>query len=105
MVILRALHYGFNSPIREILYIPTVKDIKFKSKAWIDSFGRTFSKSSGSTVNILTIVQQTVFGFSIETFATFSITFVWFFISLLIGKKYNTTILNNDVIGTNKTQD
>ena len=36
LVTLRALNFGFNAPIREILYIPTTKDVQFKSKSWIE---------------------------------------------------------------------
>ena len=97
MVIMRALQYGFNMPIREALYIPTIKDIQFKSKAWIDSFGRTIAKSSGSTVNLfmgggiqgligLTVIMGT--------------SAVWLAIAYLVGKKYAHTIKNNEVIGS-----
>jgi len=59
MIILRALNYGFNLPVRETLYIPTVKNIQLKSKVWVDSFGKTLSKSSGAGLIILsnTITQ------------------------------------------------
>ena len=53
LTLLPAVHYSINSPAREILFIPTVKEIQFESKAWIDSFGRILSKTSGSTVGIL----------------------------------------------------
>lgn len=101
MVALRALHYGFNSPIREVLYIPTIKDIQFKSKAWIESFGRTFSKSSGSTINILSILQQSLggCGFGIETLSAIVLTGIWFTIAYLIGKKYSKTITDDKLIG------
>jgi AAA family ATP:ADP antiporter len=104
MVLLRALHYGFNSPIREVLYIPTIKDIQFKSKAWIESFGRTFSKSSGSTVNILAVVQKSWFGSSIEVMAAFFLVAIWLVIAAFIGKKYNETIAQDKLIGQDDSQ-
>ncbi|KKQ33115.1 MAG: hypothetical protein US49_C0002G0010 [candidate division TM6 bacterium GW2011_GWF2_37_49] len=97
MVIMRALQYGFNMPIREALYIPTIKDIQFKSKAWIDSFGRTIAKSSGSTVNLfLGGGIQGLVGLAVimGTSAT------WLAIAFLVGKKYAHTIKNNEVIGS-----
>jgi len=96
MVILRALNYGFNMPIREILYIPTVKDIKFKSKAWIDSFGRSFSKSTGSAINIFAAGPSFLFASSAILLV---ISGTWTFVANLIGNKYTKTIQNNDVIG------
>ena len=53
-IALKAVNYAFAWPVRESLYIPTVKDIKFKSKSWIDAFGSKFAKAGGSTFNILT---------------------------------------------------
>lgn len=97
MVIIRALQYGFNTPIREALYIPTIKDIQFKSKAWIDSFGRTIAKSSGSTVNLFMGGGiQGIVGLSV----ILSISAIWFLVSFLVGRKYACTIKNNEVIGS-----
>jgi len=99
MVILRALNYGFNHPIREILYIPTVKDIQFKSKAWIDSFGRTLSKTSGSAVNMLSILQNSTLCLVLESACSISVAIAWAFIAFFVGKKYQNTIKANEVIG------
>ncbi|MFA6535033.1 MAG: Npt1/Npt2 family nucleotide transporter, partial [Candidatus Babeliales bacterium] len=101
LVISRALNYGFNNPMREILYIPTIKDIQFKSKSWIDSFGRTISKSSGATINLLTAFQsaglQTAFMFVFIT----SVSSIWLVIAYMMGRKYVKTVENNEVIGIN----
>jgi AAA family ATP:ADP antiporter len=101
MVIMRGLNYGFNDPLREILFIPTVKDIQFKSKAWIGSFGRTFAKTSGSSLNILAtqslhliIVLQSIF--------TIALALGWAFVGIMVGKKYLKTIATNSVIGEKK---
>lgn len=103
LVISRALNYGFNNPMREILYIPTIKDIQFKSKSWIESFGRTISKTSGSTINLMTAFQsigvQTVFIFVFIT----SVSSIWLVIAYLMGRKYTKTVENNEVIGINNS--
>lgn len=99
MIALRGLQYGFNKPVQEILYVPTVKDIQFKSKAWIDSFGRTFSKSSGSMVNLLSIIKGTSFLLGFQAIITLAISGIWLGISILVGKKYQQTIKSNGVIG------
>lgn len=51
MLIAKALGYALNQPAKEVLYIPTSKSIKYKSKAWIDMFGLRFAKTAGSAVN------------------------------------------------------
>jgi len=99
LVVIRALHYGFNYPVQEILYIPTTKDIKFKAQAWIKSFGRTISKTSGATVNIFS--QGGAPGTSIIIGSIFSLGLgvVWLFTALGVGKKYIKTVKENEVIG------
>jgi AAA family ATP:ADP antiporter len=101
LVVSRALNYGFNNPMREVLYIPTIKDIQFKSKSWIDSFGRTISKSSGSAMNLLTAFQSAgVQAVLIFTFVM-SVSSLWLVIAYLMGRKYVKTVENNEVIGVN----
>lgn len=50
MVISRAISYAFNNPTKEMMYIPTSKDAKFKSKGWIDTFGSRFAKAGGARI-------------------------------------------------------
>ena len=103
MVVMRAINYSFNYPVREMLYIPTVKDIQFKSKAWIESFGKPLSKASGSTLNWISIAQNSLFNPSffikINCVFTFTIASIYLIISYLIGKKNVETIEKNQVIG------
>lgn len=98
MVLLRALNYGFNTPLREMLFIPTTKDIQFKSKAWIESFGRTFSKTTGSSITMLACnfphaLMLIISGFSV------GLSLVWTCIALGVGRKFSSTIAKNDIIG------
>ncbi len=102
MVALRGLQYGFNSPVREILYIPTVKDIQFKSKAWVDSFGRTFSKSSGSAFNLLSILQGAPAFLGLQAIVILALSTAWLGISAIVGKKYQKTIDANALIGCHR---
>ncbi|MBU4269512.1 hypothetical protein KJ644_03070 [Candidatus Dependentiae bacterium] len=99
MVILRALHYGFNAPVREILYIPTSKDIKFKSKAWIESFGRTGSKVAGSMVNVFYSGTAYLILTRINALLIIGLSTIWTIITLFIGKKYDKIIKENKTIG------
>jgi len=52
MIILKGLNYSLNIPSKEILYIPTSRDIKFKTKGWIDAFGIRSVKASGAGINV-----------------------------------------------------
>eukprot|EP00906_Rhabdomonas_costata_P035714 RCo050174 len=51
LVLMKGLSYALNNPCKEILYLPTSKDVKFKAKSWIDSFGGRAAKSLGSLIN------------------------------------------------------
>ena len=51
LIVGKAIHYALNIPAREVLYIPTSRNIKYKSKAWIDMFGTRFAKATGSGIN------------------------------------------------------
>lgn len=51
MSILKAMTYSINDPAKEILYLPTSNNIKFKSKFWIDVVGARIVKAVGSAIN------------------------------------------------------
>lgn len=99
MVLLRALHYGFNAPVREILYIPTTKDIKFKSKSWVDSFGRTLSKGSGSLYNGISSGMIYSSLIKLNSSIIIGLSLIWGGITYFIGKRYSDAIKKNKVIG------
>ena len=49
-VLMKSVNYAFSWPVREGLYIPTTKEIKFKSKSWIDAFGSKLAIIVGTEV-------------------------------------------------------
>ena len=99
MVVLRAFNYGFNHPLRVILFIPTIKDIQFKSKAWIESFGRTLSKSTGSSLNYVAIKFSPYVCLLMESAFSITLAVVWLMVAIAIGKQYVKTIASSSVIG------
>ncbi len=99
MVVLRSLHYGFNAPVKETLYIPTTKDIKFKSKTWIDAFGKRLSKASGSTFNLWAQSPNYTSTLKLDSLFSIGIAAGWTVISVMVGKKYTETIENGEIIG------
>jgi len=97
---LRAINYSFSKQLSESLYIPTMKDIKFKAKSWIDSFGTKISKSAGAT--FLRVVKTVAPG-SASFYYIYGIFFTiligaWFVASLLLGRKYEKAIESNEII-------
>lgn len=96
------LNYAFASPLREALYIPTVRDIRFKSKAWIESFGQRFAKACGS--GVINMIQRfAIVGTPLYT-ALFSGFFIWVvalwtIVAWLLGRKYTSVIKKGEAIG------
>lgn len=93
-IAIRAINYGISYPVRESLYVPAVKDIKFKSKSWIDAFGTKFAKSVGSAFNL----YAPVIAFAHTAFLSVILVF-WLITSFLLGRRYEIAIKNKEVIG------
>jgi len=98
-VALRAVYYAFTQPVTEALYIPTVKTMKFKSKAWIDTFGKKFARGFGSTFNIM-ICHLAGAGLALFQAVFFSgIIGLWIVVSFFLGRRYQRAIKRGEVIG------
>ena len=97
--VFQAMHYAFEQPVIEALYIPTVKDIKFKSKSWIDTFGKRLARFTGSGFNIFIVRFATGFaGLAYTVFFTLVIG-AWGGISYALGRKYDRVIKRKEIIG------
>lgn len=99
MVVLRSMHYGFNAPVRETLYIPTTKDVKFKAKTWVDAFGKKLSKSSGASFNLWAQSHNYLSTLRLDSLFSVGVAAIWTVISVMVGKKYTQVIENNEIIG------
>lgn len=103
-VILRSLHYGFSYPVRESLYIPTVKEVKFKSKSWIDAFGNKIAKSAGSFFNHLTRHFDLALFLTVESIFFGIIIVFWLIAAYLLGKRFEKAVARNEVIGISSSE-
>ena len=95
---LRSINFAFFWPVRESLYIPTVKEIKFKSKAWIDGIGSKLSKGSGSLFNMLFVTARSV---PVPILAAFCapLIIVWCWSAYLLGRRFDQAVARGEVIG------
>jgi AAA family ATP:ADP antiporter len=107
-VIMRSIHYALSSPLRESLYIPTTKEIRFKSKSWTEAFGGKFAKATGAQYNVLmkklqgrvaagVLPAETVMNITVGFFAC--IIAAWIYAAHCLGKRYEKAVKNNEVIG------
>lgn len=101
----KMMHYAFSVPARELLYIPTLKEVKFKSKSWIDAFGGKFAKSAGASVTLGAIQLSGALFLPVMAVFFALVTGVWFVISFFLGLRYEQAIQNNEIIGFDKKED
>lgn len=99
-VIFTALNYAFLAPVRESLYLPTVKEIKFKSKSWIDAFGSKFAKTAGSMFNVFAEKMGSSLMLPVYSFFFAGIVCMWFVVAFLLGRRFEKAIIHNEVIGS-----
>lgn len=98
-VMLRVMNYAFAVPLRERLYTPTVKEIQFKSKLWIDSFGVKLAKGAGSGYNIFIMGLSQASQVSVGLVFFSSIVGCWAIISNYMGRAFERAVSRNKVIG------
>ncbi|AWD33138.1 Tlc ATP/ADP transporter [Candidatus Fokinia solitaria] len=101
-VILHALSYSLNTPIRESLYIITSRDIQLKSKFVLDAFAIKGAKAITNifnyfSSNIATKVGTFLVLLSNDIFISIACA-LWIFIAYKMGAKYSTSIKDNRII-------
>jgi len=97
---LGTINYSISKPLIETLYIPTLKDIKFKAKSWIDSFGTKISKSAGGVFVDFAraaVPGSAMFYIVYSTFFSILIT-VWLFTAYFLGRRYEKAVESNQII-------
>jgi AAA family ATP:ADP antiporter len=95
--LIKGLGYAVNNPIKEILYIPTSKDVKFKAKGWTDMFGSRFSKGAGAQITNAfkhNLSDLMMFGTMIST----GLIGVWMVAALYVGFKNEKLIKENKIV-------
>ena len=106
MVIAKAVNYALNQPTLKQLYIPTSRDAKYKSQAWIEMFGSRGSKAAGSWINTFRKPFVAQYGseagaawfLTISSLASFSMITVWLFVVVYVAKTYNKAIAEKRVV-------
>jgi AAA family ATP:ADP antiporter len=98
MIASKAISYALNSPAIKQLYIPTSKQVKYKSQAWIETFGSRGAKASASLANL----SKGALGFT--TYLTITVLFslglaaVWFFVALFLARRCNEAIEKKELV-------
>jgi AAA family ATP:ADP antiporter len=97
MMIAKGLGYAVNNPVKEMMYIPTSKDVKFKSKGFIDVFGGRMSKLGGAQINNTfksSLNDLMVYG----TFFSFGLTAIWILAAIYVGNKNKQLVADGEIV-------
>ena len=102
-VVMRAINYALAYPLRESLYIPTTKAMKFKSKSWIDGFGSKLSKGVGSYYNYLMgqVAAGSVWGINLVFFSI--VIALWTVMANALGRRFEKAVEKDEVIGSQES--
>jgi AAA family ATP:ADP antiporter len=92
----KGLSYALNNPCKEIMYIPTSRDIRFKTKSWIDTFGARSAKGMGGlVVAAFPVVSQLI---TYGSIISLSIIGVWIGAAWYVGKTNRVLVDQNKLI-------
>lgn len=97
MMIAKGLSYALNNPSKEMMYIPTSKDAKFKTKGWIDMFGSRSSKAAGAAFNnLLKSNYAMLMGYG--TLLSLGFIGLWIVAAIFVSGKFNKLTAQGKII-------
>jgi AAA family ATP:ADP antiporter len=92
----KALSYALNNPCKEIMYIPTSKDVKFKAKSWVDSFGSRSAKCVGASIAAFFPAMADLAAFA--PVISLGVIGFWIPVALFVGRSNNKLVKENKII-------
>jgi len=99
MVALKGISYALNNPCKELMYIPTSKDIKFKAKSWMDGFGSRSSKAIGAgAIAVFPAVSSFISLISYGSVVSLGIIAAWIPVALFVGRTNSKLVQENRII-------
>ena len=97
MLCISSLSWSFNTPLKEMLYLPIDEDVAFTSRSWIDTLGIKTAKQGGAHINHL--LKNDFFQLiSISTACSIGITVVWLYAAWYIGKKHTKLLHTHSIL-------
>lgn len=99
MIIGKGLSYSLNNPSKEMMYIPTSKDAKFKAKSWIDLFGGRAAKAGGSAVNSVLAKMPSAFDMvQVGSLMSLGIVAIWIVAAAGVGTMFSKLTKENKIV-------
>jgi len=97
LVLIKAINYALNNPTKEVLYIPTSKDVKFKAKGWIDAFGARLLKGLSVPVSISLSDSLPVL-LSVGTVMSLGFVGVWIVVAFSVSGAFDILQRDNKIV-------
>jgi len=95
-VAIKGIGYALNNPCKEIMYIPTSRDVKFKAKSWIDVQGSRSAKSFGAGIAAVFPIASELLVYG--SVISLGIIALWLPVAVFVGRKNQTLVQNNQII-------
>lgn len=93
----KGLSYALNNPTKEMMYIPTSQDVRFKAKGWIDQFGSRSSKGIGSAIS--DVFKSSVSDLLLySTVISLGLVGVWALAAAFVGTRFKKLTDNNQIV-------
>ncbi|KKP35601.1 MAG: hypothetical protein UR26_C0003G0074 [candidate division TM6 bacterium GW2011_GWF2_32_72] len=106
MVCSKAVNYALNGPTLKQLYIPTSEDVRYKSQAWIETFGSRGAKFGGELFNRLRATFDGIWGVAggASVFLLLAgglsgvLVIVWMLAAVSVSKRYDKAMKNDELV-------
>jgi len=104
MMIVKGVSYAVNNPVKDMMYIPTSKDAKFKAKGIIDMLGGRSAKATGAQIggflnvkgNALASIQNLMLYGSLISLGIIG---VWILAAFYVGSRNQKLVKSGEIIG------
>ena len=97
VILAKGLSYALNNPAKEVMYIPTSRDAKFKAKGWIDMFGARGSKALGSGFNEFLKTTPHILLYA-GTILSMGLIGIWIMVAYLVGNKFHSLVKEGKIV-------
>lgn len=103
MMVITATSYAVNNPVKEMMYIPTSKDAKFKAKGVADMVGGRAGKMTGANIGGGLIVPGNVSAsiaglMTTGTLVSLGVIGVWTLVAVYVGIKNAQLVRDGEII-------
>src|SRR5690606_5807654 len=102
MMIVKGASYAVNNPVKEMMYIPTSKDAKFKAKGIIDMIGGRTAKATGAQIggalNVKGDAAASIHNLMLYgSLIILGIIGVWIMAAIYVGNKNQKLVKNGEI--------